>query len=309
MTFLHGEEFVLGLGQRPSICLHPIKDIAVTVYCQMDSLLHCQVGSVDKQRMKVNWSASFQYDTGRYPSVDFFSSHDMLYIIEVHRSLIFNSCYYHVGLVNEAKMSVDWGKSRHLGRGTKPKVCAKEDGTVVIIKEESNVLNQISYHVGRVNVDDRIIVGIEHCRPIDQIRGVQPDITINKRNHVVVVWRNGQSRLEYMTGTLRDDNSAVDWGESHNYDTGTDPTVSINNNDNVFSCYQSKLFRKLYARIGIFDDSVPKPSITWDARHQVAYTYGMHPCVSLSDSGFLLKSHESNLGRNVFYSGGKLVHH
>lgn len=140
-----------------------------------------------------------------------------------------------LGKVNETQKSIEWDESKKLGRGTKPKISAKEDGTVVIIKEESYVRNGINYHAGRVNVDDRIIEGIKECKQIAQIMGVQPDITINKNNHVIVVWHNGQTSLEYKTGILRADASVVEWGESRNYDAGTDPTVSIDNNDNVVS--------------------------------------------------------------------------
>lgn len=80
-------------------------------------------------------------------------------------------------------------------------------------------------------------IGIGDCKEINQIRRVQPDIAIDERNHVSVVWRDGQTRLECMVGTLWADASSVDWGESHNYDTGTDPKVSIDNNDNVVSSY------------------------------------------------------------------------
>lgn len=271
------------------------------------SHLYYRVGRVDKERVEIEWSKDDIYGKGASPDVTLLKVGGRLFVVEVHTSEIFKVCYYHIGEVDTDRLTIAWGSSVKLCKGLRPKVCAKDNGVVIVINEQSNSINQIKYHIGKLQVagDDIHIEWDESYRrgrTFHKISGVQPSIAMSEESLVVVAYRDGQTTLRSIVGVLIED-SQISWGFPLTYETGgTNPSIGIDSYGNIVECHQSKTLRKLYHMSGKIH--VQHRRVNWST--SIQYTSGSSPFVSLCNDGYVLETHASNVGTGIFHSQGWL---
>jgi hypothetical protein len=88
--------------------------------------------------------------------------------------------------------------------------------------------------------------------------------------------------------TINAEKATIDWGPSQEYDSGTNPSVALNDSGQVVEVHQFE--RKLYYRLG----TVVGQSVVWKPSHE--YQSGDTPSVALNNDGILYEFHEGLYG-------------
>lgn len=289
-------------GRYSSVSMHCELDVAVCVY---DQLLYGReicysVGKVDKEGYKIGWGDVSRNGnfTGVYPSVSLIKVRNEFYAIESHAGGVFNNtCYYCVGKVDEKQMSIDWGDSHPICLGGKPRVCANDDGTVIIAHEESHYVlssRSIQCDVFDINTAERSLVRRHECEEVC-LRGVEPSITMS-RDTVVLANRLG-SNLQTLVGTING-SGRICWNPDScmicpppekTPVTGREPTISINSSHHVVESHMSTTLSKVDYNCGYIHEK----NIVWKSSDQLN-TSGEHPSISLADDGHFVEMHKTN---------------
>lgn len=291
-------------GRYSSVSMKPFGGATVIVSVHdvvFSRYLHYSVGIVNQHTGETEWGEVISYDTGRHPSVSLMHKDGELYVIETHCNH-FKSCYYLIGIVHILRKRITWKPSRFLCHGLKPKVSTKDDGTVMIVKEKSySWSNIIQYHIGRLDTQDQQVVWNDKEAVITDFHGVEPDITVNRSN-IVVMCRstNRTTGLQFKKGTLYDD-LAVTWNNTSVFrSNGKNPSISLNSDGNIVEVHQKPITRQLSYCCGrIMDNSILWGKIKTQGN-------GEYPTVSLSDDGYVYETHKTNFGIHLFHIQGEL---
>lgn len=254
------------------------------------SQLHYKLGRVDKERMNIEWTNSYiYYDKGNSASVTLLQTDGRVFVVEVHSSVIWTSCYCCVGEVNTKDMTITWGKSTKVGPGMRAKVSVKDDGTVIVFVEK--MVGHTQYFIGKVQTTGDLCVEWKgDGTTLHEIPGSQIDIALSEENVVVMVYRH-KGNLASVVGILTD-NGEINWGLPSSFGEGLYPSVSIDSHGNVVECHHSTMLTRLSNRTGKVD--IHKRSVIWNA--SVRYGTGVFPSTSLSDDGYVLEIHAKSSG-------------
>ena len=295
-------------GYCASIYIHPKKDCAVIIYsggAYFNQTLSYAVGNVDKKGSAITWGFPGQM-SGDYPSIAIIERDDQFYVIEVHCSSgPPRKCFFRVGRVNEADRSIEWGQAISLGYGFKPKVCAKDDGTVIILKEKIAAYGLL-YRIGNVNIDNRNIdwpVGVEFLPFNDNIYGVEPTIALCE-GMVVIAIRTYRSTLKYWRASIND-NKLSDLKELESLqEGGVNPSVSINSKGYIVESHEANTWfsNRIFRKVGKIRDS----QIDWSPESALAHTLGKFSSISLAEDGHVLEVHKSDSEKKLLISQGML---
>lgn len=186
--------------------------------------------------------------------------------------------------------------------GVKPKICASCNGTVAIVHEQSFSVNNLQYHIGKLDVENRTIEGLEACHTVSYLIGVEPDVAISD-NKLVLVCRSDFSTLKTLVGVVKANNS-VEWGRSATLShRGINPSISINAYRYVMESHQTKTLRHVCRIHGRVDGT----TIAWRESSFTTATSGEYPTISLADDGYVVEAHKTNLGVKLFRSQGRLT--
>ncbi len=304
----------VGYLDHPSICVHHEENLVVGAFSRTRTMFNdlvYRVGRLDKGGFNIQWGIDVYYSKGCDPSIALIRTaigeEQRYYVVETHKSQFYKTCYYRVGEVNEDLFTIDFGPDIWLCRGLKPKVCAKDDRTVIIITEKTYSPNSIQYRIGRVNVDAKTINWHVIWMEFIELPGISPSISISEENHVVVacVYR---SNLVFIVGDLQDRHGRLNivWGAAGIHGKGTNPSISVNSHGHVVEAHQKEFLRMLCHKIGVCDER--RSRIAWDNNNCIQYTLGRFPSISIADDGYVIESHKTNFGNQTFLSHGQLRH-
>ncbi len=315
----------IGYLEYPSV--HHKESLVVGVFGKTHTLFNdlvYKVGRLDKGKLLVRWcnckkdckdckkDVEYTYTEGHYPSVALFRTHiegeaeHKYCVVETHQSQVYKNCYYRIGEVNEDLLTIDFGPDIKLCRGVNPKVCAKDDCTVIIISEKPYSSDIIQYSIGQVNVKAKTIEwhGDElRCKEFKELSGTCPSVSISKDN--VVVACVNSSKLTFIVGNLRPGHQEIAWGDVVNRGVGTNPSISVNSHGHVVEVHANGYARRLFYSIGECHGEERK--IVWNNDFcDREYTLGRSPSISLADDGYVIESHRTNCGYQSYLSPGQL---
>jgi hypothetical protein len=226
----------------------------------------------------VSFGGSHNYDSGINPAVAVNATGT---VVEVHetQSPFSSGMYYHVGQVDGASQTINFGGSHNYDSGNKPKVALNNSNVVVEVHESNGVSSNMWYHVGIVDVVNQTIdFGGSH----NYDSGATPAIAINNNNVVVEVHQsNGPStNLWYHVGVVDPVAKTINFGGSYNYDSGACPSVALTDDGFVIEVHQSQGAATLWKRVGQVD--VSSKTINWIG-HSVYYGDGTNPSVATAN--------------------------
>ena len=303
-------------GNRPSLCVHGERDIAVVIY-EKAGKLYFRVGRVDKDNFRIRWGERNCYGSGTEPSVALVCINNEVFAIIAYRlkyTRSVNRCCYSIGTIVPDQLTIRWGNEAFLCKGKKPQVGASDNGTVIVIREGSYSINAICYHQGAIDINGRVIdwqrnhEGHPRKRAIENVSGVQPTVAVN-RDSVVVVYRScltshgSRTELWDVVGTFNPENDII-WGQTTPMiRRGENPSVSLNNDGNLVEIYRNpwnKLLYHIHGRLG------ENRLIHWNPSHM--HFIGKSPSVSLCDDGYICEVHRGFRSK-LCYSNGELRYH
>lgn len=245
----------------------------------------------------VNLAFPHKYDNGASPSI---AVNAEGIAVEVHQSQSTSTLWYHVGPTNGGVWSS--GGSHKYDSGCLPSVAMNDAGTVVEVHESDGLSSNMWYHVGAVNgAADGVDWGSSHKYDT----GKKPKVALNNRGVVVEVHESdgASSNMWYHVGTVNTSNKTVDWGSSHQYDSGRTPAVALNNNGVVVEVHQSDgLSYNLWYHVGVVNTG--NKTIDWGSSHQ--YDTGIAPSVILTDDNWLVEVHQSQSSSTLWKRIGRV---
>ena len=297
-------------GRYPSVCKHPIEDVAVSVHDSTFTRdLYYKVG-ICENGVRI-WSQPVWYDKGALPSVTVIHFEGNFYVIETHVAMDgVRRLYLNIGKLDTNTKTIEW--CRHPGtnsgacerfdtdsrKGKKPKICANDQG-VIIVYEESFALNSILYHCGQLQVRNG-----EPCCRIDWkaqsrilsgVRGVEPDLALSN-DTLAIIYRSG-STVRSRIGTVNNYAIATSNDQELPF-KGRCPSISINTHGYMFACCQSLAGRWLYRCCG-------HTLSQWKSAVPQTF-FGEYPTVTLDDDGVLIELHKDNVGASLYKSEGTM---
>lgn len=269
--------------------------------------LSYRVGSVRKEAGEVEWGTVRVYDRGQYPSVSLINIEDVLYVIETHLGFVnFRYCYYKIGKVNTRDKNIEWIRSDSIFfcKGKNAKVSANDNGTVTVVTEENlSWGDYLHLYVGKIDTQNMTITWVSSDSVIQDMQGVEPDVSINGQTIVVACCARGTGRIiQFRKGTINNDLS-VGWNGvvSELKASGASPSISLNSDGNIVEVHQAKNWpwKELSFCCGHIKDD---HSILWGESR--IHTSGQYPSISLSDDGYIFEMHRS--GNDLKHMQGDL---
>lgn len=245
----------------------------------------------------INWNTSVKYDKGTVPSV---GMNDGNVVVEVHASnspLSFG-IFYHVGHHNGN--SVSWGGSKKYDNGAEPDVAVNNNNVVVEVhKSQSNF--GLFYHVGIVNPSNNTISWGKGAKYDGG--GMHPAIALNNNNQVVEVHQAPTSgHLWYRVGTVNVQNKSINWGPSRDYQTGSNPSLTLLDNGYVVEAHTSEgLKDKLWSMVG----QISGNAINW-YRSSDKYDAGYNVSVA-GNNKVIVQTHDSKTKSGLWASSTLLT--
>jgi hypothetical protein len=185
-----------------------------------DSDLWYHVGILDRAGMSINWGPSYKFDRGRIPSVAF--AGDAQTVVEVHQAHESAALWYHVGVVNPAARTIDWGRSHRYDQGRLP-MCDTAGNTVVEVHQGHDDV-QLWYRIGTLGAGSRTI-GWSGSKKYD--RGKSPTVAVNGNAVVEMHQSHSGTRLWYHVGVLDTASGQITWGPSYDFDEGRIPSIGF----------------------------------------------------------------------------------
>ena len=129
-------------GVQPSVAMLSDGTTVVGVHkSPSHDTLWYRVGSVNAAKKTISWGTGIKYtEDGRDPSVALRGDGT---VVEVHKSLKYDTLYYRVGVVNSVKKTIKWGSKIDYSIGRTPSVALNQG--YVVQTHESQTLNAIWY--------------------------------------------------------------------------------------------------------------------------------------------------------------------
>jgi hypothetical protein len=199
----------------------------------------------------LEWPRARTFDTGEETSVSIARNGN--YIVEFHQSDSTKKMWYHVGrLVTQwpSGYAISWGKSHNVDvNGEWPSVTVTKEGYVIVVNSPANqVVNQIIYWVGKIDLNGSVDQDIQwYVRAKEFGYGFHSSVAVNGSGQIALVYecRNGcNGRLDYRLGHLEDPangkfNIVWDTGkDAVGYDNGINPHIAINDSGQVIEVHQ-----------------------------------------------------------------------
>jgi hypothetical protein len=289
--------------KSPSLCL------GLIVACI------CLFGMKAVAQEPLDWTRARTFDTGEQTSVSI--ARNSNYIVEFHKSENTNKMWYHVGRLIAQWPSgyvVSWGKSHEMDIKVEwPSVTVTKEGYVIVVNSPyGQVVNQIMYWVGKINIGGSEDQDIQwYVKQQDFGYGFHPSVAVNSSGQIALVYecRNGCiPELDYRLGHLENPaagkfNIVWDTGkDAIHYDRGINPHISINDSGQVIEVHQvaAKEYLLHYRRGTLSSTSINfQPSVRYDNE-------GKQPAVTLTNSGKVIELHTHQYNTAVFSRTGNL---
>ncbi|MFA8300845.1 MAG: hypothetical protein ACEPOV_11830 [Hyphomicrobiales bacterium] len=257
--------------------------------------IYFRVGSVDHN--VISWTPSVKYDTGQTPGV---AINDHNTVVEVHKteSPFVNGIYYHVG--THTGTTIEWGNGFQYDNGTTPQVALNNNNVVVEVhKSQGNY--GLWYHVGIVDPVARTISWGNSYKYDGG--GVNPSIAINNNNVAVEVHQAPTSgRIWYRVGHIDPNSKTISWGNSVDYQSGSQPDVALLDNGYVIEVHRSEGVKdNLWSTVG----QVAGNNINW-YRTSEYYDNGASPSVSANEE-LAIQTHDASRTTGVWASVSQIT--
>jgi hypothetical protein len=223
----------------------------------------------------LNWPEASTFDSGEQISVAI--SRNGTYIVEFHRSENNSRMWYHVGRLIEqwpSGYAVSWGKSHDIDVKVEwPSVAVTKEGYVILVNSPyGQVVDQIMYWVGKIDLDNRNDQEIHwYLKQQAFGYGFHPDVAVDNSGQIALVYecRNGcTGNLDYRVGHL--DNPAAgrfnliwDSGSAGiNYDRGINPHIAINDSGQIIEAHQADTkYYYLHYRRGVLTPNASRSPV------------------------------------------------
>ena len=291
-------------GIYSSVSIYSSKNIAVLVYESTFGNLYYSVGEVKKDNFATEWRPAQKYNIergGTSPSVAFIKVQDELYVIETHCSFQYlgrsGEIYNMMGKVND-DFEIEWEQEKFLCNGHKPKICAKDDGTVIITYEKKRSYSLL-YNIGKMESGQTGIKWKEMGSVIPEVTGVTPDVAIHD-NNIIFIYRY-YATLKYKIATVESDGTTSWSNERSLEEKGKRPSISINCEGLVTIFYQYPLWG-IYYFVGKLEKRADEFIIK--RNETLLLCKGDYPSIALADDKHALTVHTS--WGNLFTSQGEL---
>jgi len=267
-------------------------------------------GTVAAMACEPKFSPLAKYDQGAQTSL---AAHPSGLVLEFHQTegLFDSSLWYRLGTL--VVPSVKWGGSQHSGTsGYDPAVAISREGYVLVVHSNKSYKSgsDLYYQVGKVdpygghNQSITWLTGIMHWDA-----GFNGSIAMNDSGVIVGVHEAGRGGdgLYYRVGHLRNPAGGdytvqwdgVAWGIR--YDTGINPNIAINNNEEVVEVHQVPGESLLHYRRGF----VYGATIYFGESRRYDDD-ATQPAVAVLDSGLVLEVDITGSGGDVKSRTGKL---
>ena len=299
-------------GRCSSLDIKLEAELAVSVVDYAGSLYY-RVGNYDRDHNRMRWGENYMYSSGSNPSVCLVHKEETLYVVEVHCSgMMSSSLQYNIGRVNPNLMSIEWNNipNAFLAYGKKPKICATQSGTIVVIYErilfneinERILLNEIKYCVSTTAIQDgNISIAWEDSQTIPSIHGVEPDVSVTNYK-LVAIFSCGKfiQEISSIVGSL--DGTSIAWADRKSLcGYGHNPSISINSTMNIVAFHQV-IGRRLHHKSG----QLVNGQVVWYDTSASTYTLGEYPSVILTDDNKIVEMHKANFMNSMYQCEGKL---
>ena len=291
-------------GRCSSVCLHPTKNLAVSIHeAAVGEKLYYSVFTVKKSAGDSVIAEPIEFNYGKHPSVAMVYSEkdDKTLVITTLRSKLKKDMFYQIGVLDEAKKMIDWQGTNPFNEGVKPKVCATNDGLVVIVSEEKLSVQQLRYRTGNVTYAPPRLNLKSSSKRVPDLDGVEPDIAMSDTT-IIIICRKGLYTLQTKLGTIRADGD-IDWAPAVPLTSaGINPTISINSKGYVVELHQTKTLRKLHQNHG---QILPTRTVAW--MQPSLHATGEYPTVSMNDDNFVFAIHKKSFGTKLYHSQCELT--
>ena len=221
-------------GLQPHVAIDDNLNVVENHKSQNYETLWCHVGKVDADRKTITWGSSHKYDLGNSPSIAIYGNPPC--VVEIHKSQSCDTLSYRLGKVDTNSKTIYWGPSFEYGTGKDPQIAINASGSKVVENHKSGKHDSLWCHVGTV---DGSTIHWEPSQKYDD--GISPRIAINSSGLVVIDNHQSQNHktLWYHVGEFDTDKKTITWGISHKYDSGTSPSVAINDHLCIIEVHQT----------------------------------------------------------------------
>jgi hypothetical protein len=246
-----------------------------------------------------SWLPGQPFDTGEHSTVAVLNSN---LVVEFHQSENNDRGWYHIGQISDSNdlTHVNWGPAVSLGYEMHyPSAAVTQDGYVVVTYTTDNMSGRgpLYYRVGRIDPYGYTSQKISWQGTIHHYSyGVHSSLSINE-NDVVAEVHNVVNEyvndLDYRMGHLERSvggDLTIAWDSPETkYDTGINPSVTINNQNEVIEEHQRENKAHLFYRRGVYYPT-PIGRVPYVAfEPAVEYTdNGYHPSVVFMDENELV---------------------
>jgi len=196
--------------------------------------LWCSVGKVDAECKNITWGSSYKYDSGKATSIAIYSNPPC--VVEVHKSQSHDTLFWHRGVVDTVNKTISWGPSSKYDSGNDPQIAVDASGSIVVENHKSENHGTLWYHVGKF---DGSTMYWEPSHKYDN--GISPSIAISSNGSMIIECHQSQNheKLWYHVGRVDAEKKTIAWGSSNEYDSGTSPSIAINDNSTIVEVHEA----------------------------------------------------------------------
>lgn len=272
-------------GQEVSVALRG--DVVVQVHrgsSATTNQLYYRLGHLNADHT-VTWSSSRSWELGRKPSIAMKSEEEVVAVFEAPSSSNIMQC---VGAVESTE--IEWSSCISTDTGKNPVIAADSSGRVIELHNGAHPdkVNFIYFRRGHVSSSSGIVFTGEGAR-LDGF-GLNPAVAMNSIGTVIELHEGATQETRGLLfqrfGSLT--TTGVTWGGSSFLDSGTTPSVGIDDAGRLLEVHSNVAGGRLYFSAGRMPSG--RPVEWWDEGTQ--YTTGRAPSITLDD-GVAVESHSA----------------
>ena len=142
--------------KNPSIAINDQGWVLQTYRHQILSTSYYRIGKITKVNSGIEWKTGDQeYHAGKYSQI---SMNDSGIIVEVSEQFFHRRCYYRVGQLKTADLSIEWISEPSLvATGKNPSLTLNNKGNVIVTYERGFFQRETFYRVGDIDIQYGII--------------------------------------------------------------------------------------------------------------------------------------------------------
>jgi hypothetical protein len=243
-----------GNGWLPEMASDGQEGMTTIIYQigQDDAMFEYENGMFEPESSLLWWDGTFDIfsatqpsnEVGHHPSIAMVhcalagctgGPYYMANVVEVHQGGQDNGgeLWARTGVAGDAAGTTIWGASQSYNtQGYNPTVAVNQtssnlSSTIVVEVHQTGVdLSSLSYQVGTLTYSDSSVgLSLGSANPTG-LTGYAPTVSVSN-NMVLLVAQGASGELWYSVGTLDYTNNIITWGPATNYDTGYNPSVSL----------------------------------------------------------------------------------